>query len=176
MNKKGNKNRCIHVQRGHESDEGGRGGENQVIHGARLDPETHSEGRHHLHRWHQGPNNTQVFFFKLMLFKKMIEYKFGSVAVVHLVRIWLWTRRPLWGSCTGGPWPCVRESSTAWTPATWTLTTSTWAWRRRPGRILTPIYSVITWVIISARLITKIAHSTNKICIKIKTFLMKFTS
>lgn len=116
------------------------------------------------------------FFFKLMLFKKMIEYKFGSVAVVHLVRIWLWTRRPLWGSCTGGRWPCVRESSTAWTPATWTLTTSTWAWRRRPGRILTPIYSVITWVIISARLITKIAHSTNKICIKIKTFLMKFTS
>lgn len=44
----------VDVQRGHESDEGGRGGENQVVHGADLDPEAHSEGRHHVHRRHQG--------------------------------------------------------------------------------------------------------------------------
>ncbi|XP_044045444.1 putative tRNA pseudouridine synthase Pus10 isoform X2 [Siniperca chuatsi] len=44
-------------ERGHESDEGGRGGENQVVHGARLDTETHSERRHHLHRRHQGSDS-----------------------------------------------------------------------------------------------------------------------
>lgn len=40
---------CACAQRGHEPYEGGGGGEDQVVHGAGLDPESPPDGRSGLH-------------------------------------------------------------------------------------------------------------------------------